>query len=295
MHVHVIVVPFDSGHRDTRMGLGPAAVLEAGLVDRLRAAGADVRTTIVEPPTGLFPSEVALAVALQREVARHVTEARRTGVRALVLSGNCNSAVGAVSGLMAGGATLPAVCWLDAHADFNTPETTTSGFFDGMALAMLAGHCWQALAASVPGFRPVLPSQIVLIGARDVEPAEEALLREAAIPRVAVGDLGVGLSTVLGSMPGAASEAYLHVDLDVLDPSEGRANDFAAAGGVTLGALHDTITRIRQRFRVGAMTLSAYDPAGDPDRRVARAAVDLALRLVEGERATTTSMPSPGG
>jgi arginase len=96
-------------------------------------------------------------------------------------------------------------------------------------------------------------------------------------------------------MPGAASEAYLHLDLDVLDPSEGRANDLAVAGGVTLGALHDTITRIRQRFRVSAMTLSAYDPAGDSDRRVARAAVDLALRLVEGERATTTSMPSPGG
>jgi arginase len=199
-----------------------------------------------------------------------------------VLSGNCNSAVGTVSGLVAGGAPPPAVCWFDAHGDFNTPETTTSGFFDGMALAMLSGRCWPLLAASVPGFRAVPASHVVLVGARDVEPAEEALLAAAAIPRVMPADLA-RLPTVLGAMPAAVSEAYLHVDLDVLDPSVGRANAFAVGGGLTLEALHGAIARIRQRFRIGAMALSAYDPAGDPDRRVAHAAVDLAVRLVEGD------------
>ena len=69
----------------------------------------------------------------------------------LVLAGNCNAAVGVVAGLGPGAAVL----WCDAHADFNTPETTTGGFLDGMGLATVTGRCWTSMAARVPGFVPV--------------------------------------------------------------------------------------------------------------------------------------------
>src|SRR5207253_2124442 len=64
------------------------------------------------------------------------------------------------------------VAWLDAHGDFHTPETTTSGFVDGMALAVAAGQCWRALAAAVPGFEPVLAGRVVHVGGRDFDPGK---------------------------------------------------------------------------------------------------------------------------
>jgi arginase len=65
-----------------------------------------------------------------------------------VLSGNRNSALGALAGLREQNCGM---IWFDAHGDFNTPEITESGFFDGMGMAIAAGHCWKKLAATIPG------------------------------------------------------------------------------------------------------------------------------------------------
>jgi arginase len=278
MKVSVIAVPFDSGLRDTRMGRGPHAVLSAGLVDELRARGAEVQTTVVAPPNDLFASEIPMAAALQRAVAEQVAAARREGAFPLVLSGNCNSAVGTVSGMLANGEAMPAVLWFDAHADFNTPDTTVSGFLDGMAVAMLTGHCWRTLAQTVPGFRPMPASHVVLIGTRDVDPIEEELLQSARIIRLPVAGLSDRLAVALDSFA-SDQEIYVHVDLDVLDPSEGRVNAYAAPHGLSQNALRDALVQIRQRGQVGAAAFTAYDPDGDPERRIAKVAVELAALL----------------
>src|SRR5215212_10088051 len=140
MNVSIIAVPFDSGQRDARMGRGPAALLGAGLAAQLERTGATVTVTFVDLPPSTFCSEITAAFALQSEVARHVASARAEGAFPIVLAGNCNTAVGTVSGMLAARDVMPVVCWFDAHADFNTPETTTSGFLDGMAVSMLTGH-----------------------------------------------------------------------------------------------------------------------------------------------------------
>src|SRR2546423_10770696 len=94
--IDIIVAPYDSGLRSVRMGRGPEALLDAGLVERLERRGATVRTNMVEgnaAPHGL-PSEIASPFAVQREVARVVAAARARAAFTLVLSGNCSSAVG---------------------------------------------------------------------------------------------------------------------------------------------------------------------------------------------------------
>ena len=75
----------------------------------------------------------------------------------------------------------PSVLWLDAHGDYNTPETTTGGFLDGMALAMLTGRCWRAMTAQVPGFEPVAEKRVVMFGTRDLDSAGGELLRSSRI------------------------------------------------------------------------------------------------------------------
>jgi arginase len=90
------------------------------------------------------------------------------------------------------------VVWFDAHGDFNTPETTLSGFFDGMGLAMAAGYCWKPLLETIPGFRAVSEANIVHIGGRDLDRAEEELMRQSELELIPPADniqevVGAGL------------------------------------------------------------------------------------------------------
>jgi arginase len=272
----LIAVPYDSGVRGWRMGAGPDRLLASGLEARLRAAGHAVSTEHVELPASAATAEIAATFTLAAQLADRVRAARAEGALPIVLAGNCASAIGTLSGL---DEATPAILWLDAHADLNTPDTTRSGFLDGMALAIATGRCWGAMAAAVPGFRPIPDDNVCLIGTRDLDPAEIDLLDASRIAAVHPHYAFLHLTPALDAVRGRAETAYLHIDLDVLDPEEGRANQFATPGGFLLGQMMAVIWSIRQRFEIGAVALTAYDPTGDPDGRIC-AAAEVILREV---------------
>ncbi len=281
MRVALILIPYDSGRRGERLGAGPLRLLDAGLERRLSAAGHHVWVHIAEPPADLWRAEIGTAFALARAVAELVRQAAADGSFPVVLSGNCGPAAhGAVAGL--GGA--PAVVWFDAHGDFNTPETTVGGFLDGMSLATLSGRCWSGLAAGVPGFRPVPEAAVALVGARDLDPLETESLAASGIRRVAAGSVRAELPAALAALRRVRTGAYLHLDLDVLDPSEGRANPYAAPGGLIHEDLEWAIATTGGALPLQAAALTAYDPAGDTDGRVCEAALSLTLALVAAAR-----------
>src|SRR3954465_10348509 len=176
MEIQLLAVPYDSGNRSVRMGAGPERLLDAGIQRTLVADGHRVYAKIAELPENAWHAEIESSFELMRMLATEVASAKSQGRLPIVLAGNCNTSVGTVSGLD----TDVAVTWFDAHADFNTPETTTSGFLDGTAVSILTGRCWKRLAASV-GLNPVPDSHICLIGTRDVDEAEGELLDGARI------------------------------------------------------------------------------------------------------------------
>lgn len=272
----LIAVPYDSGVRGWRMGAGPDRLLDSGLEARLRAAGHTVSAEHVELPAGAATAEIAATFTLAAQLADRVRAARAEGALPIVLAGNCASAIGTLSGL---DEATPAIIWLDAHADLNTPDTTRSGFLDGMALAIATGRCWGAMAAAVPGFRPIPDANVCLIGTRDLDPAEIDLLDASRIAAVHPHYAFLHLTPALDAISGRARTAYLHIDLDVLDPEEGRVNQFATPGGFLLGQVMAVIRSIRQRFEIGAVALTAYDPACDPEGRIC-AAADVILREI---------------
>src|SRR3954467_5889143 len=182
--VKLLTVSYDSSHPDLRMGRGPTWLVQHGAVRRRRQAGHVVDHATIEP-TATFRAEVATAFELCRLISASVHEARSAAQFPLVLSGNCNAAIGTVSGLSEGIGVL----WFDAHADCETPETTTSGFVDGMGLATLLGRCWRGPAAAIPGFRPIPPGCVALVGTRRISEAERCLIGESAIPIVSVEDV----------------------------------------------------------------------------------------------------------
>lgn len=271
MDIRLLAVPYDSGIRGWRMGAGPDRLLSAGLEDRLRGAGHTVATERIDLPDASTP-EIRAAFDIAARLSKRVVAAGTAGALPVILSGNCATAMGTLAGLAD---AEPAVLWLDAHADLNTPETTRSGMLDGMALAIATGRCWSALAARIPGFRPIPDSRVCLVGARDVDAAEADLLRASAATVLARSDVPAQLSATLDTLRRETGTLYLHIDLDVLDPGEGRANAFAAPDGLRLAQVLELIAAARARFRLGAVALTAYDPAYDPDGRISAAALAI--------------------
>lgn len=292
MNVELIALPYDSGVPDVRMGRGPRRLLDGGLAHRLRTAGHLVSTCEIRPPPSQVPSEIGTAVTLIAHLSESVGAAARRGALPVVLAGSCYSAVGTVAGLAGGaapaddsasrsGATDPAVLWFDTHADFNTPESTETGFLDGMAVAMLTGRCWTRLLRRISGFRPVPEHLVTLLGVRDIDPPESELLAGSAVGVLAPAEVRAGLGRRLETLQTGAAGAYLHVDLDVLDPAEGRANALAAPDGLSVAELVAAVGRIRSAIAVRAVALTAYDPTVDPDGAVVGAAKSVLMAVLD--------------
>jgi len=270
MNIQLLLVPYDSSRRGWRCGTGPEHLVRAGLPAHLQRQGHIVTAIhIIEDDPAYPPAEIRTAFELTRRLATAVRSARSAGHFPLVLSGNCNTAVGTLSGLTP---ARRATFWFDAHGDCNTPETTTTGFLDGMGLAMTMGLCWHHLGASVPGFQPVAAESTFLLGARDLDPPEAAFLQGSAITAVSVDQIPEGLPGLLASVPLADSLGYLHLDVDVLDPTVGKANRLPVPDGLSLAHLTAAIAAIRARVPLGAAAITSYAPEDDNDQGVCRAA-----------------------
>lgn len=236
--VRLLRVPYDSGVYNARMGAGPLAL--AGLGPWLRSRGHPVEEMLLEPESS-WRAELRAAFELHCVIASAVTAARSRGQVPLLLSGNCNATVGVLAGLARPGLRLGLV-WLDAHADFNTPDLDASGFLDGQGLAMAAGRCWQA-ATSAAGFRPLGERQILLIGARSLDPAEQAALRRSQVTWLmpAHARRPGAVAAALAALARQADAVHFHVDLDVYDPSI--APSTCTSGGTSPAAKQPSTAR----------------------------------------------------
>jgi arginase len=266
MPVELLCVPYDSGRRGWRMGAGPQALLRQGLVQSLRKAGRDVELVPIESAGAADPADSAFDLAAR--VARVVRAAKAGGRLPVVLAGNCITTLGVMAGAADADTEL---LWLDAHADLNTPDTSTSGFLDGMAAATILGWCHTDRAARLDGFAPLAETHFVLAGARDIDPPEQQALERAAIRVIP--------AQTLRTDPDAARARdgraiFIHLDLDVLDSERaGAANSYATTDGLSADELVAVLRAACANRRVVGMTVSAYDPAIDADGRAARAAL----------------------
>jgi arginase len=257
------------------MGAGPEHLCASGLKEHLTAQGHTVELEIIEPASANWRAEVQTSFELMRAVAEHVRRTREASQFPIVLAGNCNVAIGVLAGL--GGRT--GVVWLDAHGDFNTPQTTMSGFLDGMTLATATGRCWTEMARSIQGFEPVPDEAVVLLGARDLDPGEEAALARSKVIRLSAEAATIGIESVLQSLSREITEFYLHLDLDALDPIEGRANSYSARGGFSSASLQTLLSRIAGKLPIKALTIAGYDPSYDKEGTVCRTALQAAATV----------------
>jgi arginase len=248
------------------MGCGPERIFEAGLKPLFSRMGIEFDSEEVAPDHP-FPAEINSAFQLAEKISERVRACREAGIFPIVLSGNCNAAVGTVTGC---GAEGTAIVWFDGHGEATTPETTRSGFLDGMPISILLGRAWQTLAKSVPGFSPIPGNRIVLFGARDLEAAETTLLEDAGVRQTATV---AELTQVLPALTKSVERVYIHVDLDVLDPSVAKSNQWTPPDGISLETLIEAIRGVKTRATISALGIASYDPEVDQDGKALAAAV----------------------
>jgi arginase len=198
-----------------------AAFLRGGMVDRLTEAGAVV-DQVVSVSAPKMPGDPILELAsINARVAKAVAAALRQDVRPVLLGGNCSHIIGMISGIQqAYGPTIRlGLLWLDAHGDFNTPRTSLSGMLGGMPVAVAAGLAWPEWREGAGQQVPLATNRIVMVDVRNLDEAEEALIRATDIEIARFGeDFDPGsICEAIDRLAARCDQLYVHVDADILD------------------------------------------------------------------------------
>jgi len=275
--VAIITVPYDSGRKLWRMGAGPAA-LRGGVASALTRSGHVITETVLAPAE-LLELEIAGTFELYARLGAELSVVRSRGAFPVVLGGNCGCAIPTAGGPRG---DTRGIVWFDAHADYNTPETTSSGFLDGMGLATLTGQCWQALAARIDGFQPLSPQRAALVGARDVSEAERQNLETAGVswmPPAHEGELASTMHAWI--LDRGLAEVHVHVDVDVFDPEiVGRANAYAAPNGLSEAEVISVLRVAAEASRITSLSIASYDPLQDRAGGVLAATLSVISEVV---------------
>jgi arginase len=279
VQVSLLQVPYMLGDAGHPAAEGPRRYLEGGAATLLEEQGHDVAVELVRRAReGPFPDQPSASLAVNSALAGVVRESVATGRLPIILAGSCDASLGVLGGFEHSSC---GVIWIDAHADFNTPESSVSGFFPGMSAAVIVGHCHARLWAQAGDATPVPEERMAMLGTRELSPdAERDRLERSRIHVVPWGDgLPRGdVGKALDDVAGRVGEIYLHIDNDALDPgaAPGIVDD-PVPGGLSLEQLEDVVTAVTALFRIRAATLATYTPERDEDERTLRAG----LRVIE--------------
>jgi arginase len=289
----IVKMPYRGERNLADISGGPAALEQGGLAGMLEARGCRLKpvTTVALSPEEqkAYGEWNRLALANGR-LAKIVAADRQAGYVPVGLLANCSSLLGMLGGLQHSGPTSRplrvGLVFIDAHGDFNTPETTLSGMLGGMPVAIAAGHCLTRMRLKA-GLDPALPERhIVLAAVRDTDPLEQDLLDRSSIERLSVDDLrrrGPALQRQLARLAELTDVIYVHVDMDVLDPREVPGHPLAVPDGPTSAELAAAIAEMFTHDKVAALGI-ASTPFGDrdPDGVSRQAAYALILGAVDG-------------
>jgi arginase len=167
--VALIISPFHVGLHQHRVGKGPERIL-ASLIPQLDKESIPYRVETLAKVDD-FEGEIGRSFELLRRIAEETTKAVKAGEFPIILAGNCHSTVGVVAGLVESGVPLDKldIFWTDAHADAQTPDDNTNGYFDSMGSAMIAGLCWKHHMSTLVQHQPHPLNNITYIGIRDLE------------------------------------------------------------------------------------------------------------------------------
>jgi arginase len=287
--ISLIGVPMDFGQDLRGVDMGPAAVRYTGLIARLRELGHTVRDrgdvpipirdeAVPEPlPGNTYVEEITRICNAVYTLGRRVIE---KGDFPLFVGGDHSIAVGTVAAAASDKDSLGLI-WVDAHGDFNTPDTSPSGNIHGMPLAILMGEGHPDMVNVGRQGPKVLPENVVMIGLRDIDPAEKKRLKTSGVKVFTMRDIDEqGISTVANKAVmkfAHMKRIHLTLDMDALDPVEAPGVGTPVPGGITYREAHLLMEILADTGKVGSMDLVEINPILDVANKTAKLAVELTL------------------
>jgi len=275
--IGVIGIPYNVGWKGEGIDEGPSALRRAGLIEQLGQVAeavvdlgdvkADLPPRDDSNPKLLNPYQV---VAVCRAAAARVRSACEQGYFPLMLGAEDSVIMGIVEGLTQQLSEPLGLIYLDAHGDFNTPDTTPSGLIGGMDVAMLVGRGPDVLT-KIFGHKPQLrEEQIAIFGARDFDPPEREMLEGSKLHLYTmdrVRELGAerAMREVTEILLRFCERIYVHVDVDVLEPSEMKAIHMTAPDGLTLAECASALRAVRGSGKLCGLAVMVFNARKDPD------------------------------
>ncbi|HZQ06846.1 MAG TPA: arginase family protein [Anaerolineae bacterium] len=259
---------------------GPERIAQSRVRELLADEGVDVAMERVERGTP-FRDSVSASFAVNQQLAAIVRRMIAAGQFPLVLAGSCDASLGIVAAL---DSSRCGVIWFDAHGDYNTPETTITGFFGGMSLAVITGHCYQKLWAQMSAHATIEESKVLMMGVRDLDALERERLEHSAIHVVQwhEGKPQGDVYAALDQLTQRVQRVYVHIDLDALDPQVAPGIvDTPVPGGLALQDIEELIRAVADRFHIAAAALTTYNPDRDVNGKTLRAALRVIQVLAE--------------
>jgi arginase len=224
--------------------------------------------------------------------ADRVREGLQDDLITIGLEANCNDLLGMLAGLKYdsdGNARRVGLVFIDAHGDFNTPETTLSGMLGGMPVAIAAGHALHNIRNTTGLAEPLPMSDIVWGGVRDLDPLEADRFAEYEVQQFSVQDireLSANLKEQMDKLAERVDVVYVHIDMDVLDPAEVPGHNLTVADGPSSKELAAAMTLMFENPKTIALGIASTPSFNlDPDGLSRQAALNLIEGAVKGAQA----------
>jgi len=289
MKIRLIDVPMDFGASRRGVNIGPTALRLAGLKDSLTALGHEM---IEEEVSHIIPiaerSQVGdpskrywdIIGKVCSELSGRVQESLNAGDFPLIMGGDHSLAIGSIGGIAKWCQEKNlrlGVVWVDAHADFNTPQTSPSGNIHGMPVAAASGRCPDDLSIGMPYIRP---ENIYQIGLREVDSREKLNLREARVNCYTMADIdrrGIAdvMDEVLFSLEKTTDFIHVSFDADGLDPEYAPGVGTAVKGGLTYREAFYIMEALCESDMVKSAEIVEVNPLLDVRNLTAQACVRL--------------------
>lgn len=293
--VDVIKNPYGGARNVPELSTNPDYIHAAGLERLIGAWGGelvrpvqDIRLTPEQERQYGAWNRMALANA---NFAAAVREVSQDGLVTIGLEANCNDLLGMLAGLKydaAGNARRVGLVFIDAHGDFNTPETTLSGMLGGMPVAVAAGHALHNIRTTAGLTEPLPMSDIVWGGVRDLDPLEAERFDEFDVQQFSVQDvreLSANLQQQIDALADRVDAIYVHIDMDVLDPAEVPGHDLAVTDGPSSKELAAAIALMFENPKTVALGIASTPAFNlDPDGVSRQAALNLIEGAIRGAR-----------
>lgn len=300
--VALVKMPYRGERNVAELSEAPEYLEQGGLADRLQKLSCRLKPV----------SEVRLPPEEQKQygewhrlglangqLGRIVAANQREGFVSVGLLANCSGLLGMLSGLQhSGRGARPlrvGMVFIDAHGDFNTPETTLSGMLGGMPVAISAGLALGRLRQKA-GLDPALPTRYIVLGAvRDTDPLEQELIDRSELEQLSVADIrgrSENLHRQMQRLSRLTDVIYVHVDMDVLDPREVSGHPLAVPDGPTSAELAAAIEEMFRypkaaAFGVASTPVGTRDPGG-LSRQAAYNLIEGAIRGIQRRPAAST-------